>query len=241
LDFVRDNLKITDQEHVRMLFEITCREVGSLGIGFTARSSKLAVDLGERLLAMHMKDDDTRSKLRTIVENMSRKFQSHAYPVSRTEAVDIGLPVNKERDKKLEKLMWSVWLDIEEELKENAPFHALYELLRSSEAPKLLSAVPQLDLPQHATAGAHYQTSINDVVQAVTAKIEPVDFEVITALVESSRLADAYVTKGKILACRKPDLMINFNVVTLSRAWEKSLKAKKPEQEQTHQTSQGMP
>lgn len=63
LDFVRDNLKITDQEHIRMLFEVTCKEVGSLGIGFTARSSKLAVDLGERLLALHMKDDDNRSKL----------------------------------------------------------------------------------------------------------------------------------------------------------------------------------
>src|SRR5207248_5172045 len=77
LDFVRDNLKITDQEHIRMLFEVTCKEVGSLGIGFTARSSRLAVDLGERLLALHMNDDDSRSKLRSIVENMSKKFQSH--------------------------------------------------------------------------------------------------------------------------------------------------------------------
>ena len=40
LDFVRDILKISDQEHVRMLFELTCKEVGSLGIGFTARSSR---------------------------------------------------------------------------------------------------------------------------------------------------------------------------------------------------------
>lgn len=240
LDFVRDNLKITDQEHIRALFELTCREVGSLGIGFTARSSKLAVDLGERLLAMHMKDDDTRSKLRTIVENMSRKFQSHAYPVSRTEALDIGLPVNKERDKALEKLMWAVWLNIEQELKENAPFRPLYELLRSSEAQKLLAPVPQLDLPQHATAGAHFQTSINDVIQAITAKIDPVDFEFTTALVESGRLADAYVTKGKILACRKPDLMINFNVVTLSRAWENAQKTVKPET-QEEQENQGTP
>jgi hypothetical protein len=231
LDFVRDNLKITDQEHIRVLFELTCREVGSLGIGFTARSSKLAVDLGERLLAMHMKDDDTRSKLRTIVENMSRKFQSHAYPVSRTEALDIGLPVNKVRDKTLEKLMWNVWLDIEQELKENDPFRPLYELLRSGEAPKLLAPVPQLDLPQHATAAAHYQTSIDDVVKAITARIDPVDFEFTTALVESGRLADAYVTKGKILSCRKPDLMINFNVVTLSRAWEKAQKIAKSEKQ----------
>ena len=66
LDFVRENLKITDQEHVRTLFEIVCKEVSSIGIGFTARSSKLAIDLGERLLAMHMKDDESRSKLRSI-------------------------------------------------------------------------------------------------------------------------------------------------------------------------------
>src|SRR5260370_12709971 len=31
LDFVRDNLGITDQRHLRRLFEITCKEVGSLG------------------------------------------------------------------------------------------------------------------------------------------------------------------------------------------------------------------
>jgi hypothetical protein len=144
LDFVRENLKITDQEHVRALFEGTCKEVGSIGIGFTARSSKLAVDLGERLVALHMKDDDTRSKLRSLVENMSRKFQSHAYPVNRTEALDIGLPVNEKRDAALEKLMWSAWLSAEEELKENLPFHPLFELLNSKEAPKLLSPVPQL-------------------------------------------------------------------------------------------------
>src|SRR5882762_1868134 len=107
LEFVRDNLKITDQEHIRILFELTCKEVGSLVIGFSARSSKLAVDLGERLLALHMADDENRSKLRSIVENMSRKFQSHAYPVSRKEALDMGLPVNKEQDTELEKLMWS--------------------------------------------------------------------------------------------------------------------------------------
>src|ERR1043166_7401975 len=101
LDFVRDNLKITDQKHIRALFELTCKEVGSLGIGFTARSSKLAVDLGERLLAMHMKDDDSGSKLRSIVENMSRKFQSHSYPVNRTEALELGLLVNRSRNSKL--------------------------------------------------------------------------------------------------------------------------------------------
>src|SRR5205814_5566666 len=116
----------------------------SLGIGFTARSSRLAVDLGERLLALHMNDDDSRSKLRSIVENMSKKFQSHAYPVNRSEAIEIGLPINKKRDKHLETLMWNLWLNIEEELKENIPFDPILELLQSQEAAKLLAPVPHV-------------------------------------------------------------------------------------------------
>ena len=98
LDFVRETLKITDQEHIRALFEITCKEVTSLGIGFTVRSSKLAVNLAERLLALHMTEDEEKAKIPSIVENLSRKFQSHGYPVDRDEAIEIGLPVNKERD-----------------------------------------------------------------------------------------------------------------------------------------------
>ena len=222
LDFVRDNLKITDQKHVRMLFEATCREVGSLGIGFTARSSKLAVDLGERLLAMHMKDDDSRSKLRSIVENMSRKFQSHAYPVSRTEALDLGLPVNKKRDMRLEELMWETWLEIEEDLGERRPFDPIFELAKSSEADKLLAPVPQIDLPAPASMSAHFQTTIADVTQASETKIDPVDFEYTGAIVESSRMASAHVTRGKILACRMPDLIIKYNAVTTSQAWERT-------------------
>ncbi len=227
LDFVRDNLKITDQEHVRMLFEITCKEVGTLGIGFTARSSKLAVDLGERLLAMHMKDDENRSKLRSIVENMSRKFQSHAYPVSRTEALEIGLPVNKKRDEDLEQLMWDAWLKIEGDLDENRPFDPILELAASAEGSKLLSPVPQIDLPSSASGSAHFSTTIDDVKKHSTTTINPVDFAYTDAIVESSRTASAHITRGKILASRTPDLIINYNLVTTAKIWEK---AQKPSQ-----------
>jgi len=222
LDFVRDNLKITDQEHIRTLFESICKEVGSLGIGFTARSSKLAADLGERLLAFHMKErDGSPSKLRTMVESMSRKFQSHSYPVNRTEAQEIGLPIGK-RDKVLESLMWELWLDIEEELKERIPFKPLQELLNNAEGAKLFSPVPQLDLPPNAATPNHFSSDL-DKVRAASVKIEPVDFEIRNAIVESARMTHSCITRGKILACRNPNLAIAFNAVTTSRAWEKQL------------------
>jgi len=220
LDFVRDTLRITDQEHVRMLFELTCKEVGSLGIGFTARSSKLAVDLGERLLGMHMKGEDARAKLRSIVESMSRKFHSHAYPVSRTEALELGLPVT-ERDTQLEDLIWKAWLDIAEELQENSPFEPVFELMKSAEAKKLLSPVPQFDLPVGIPGNLSYQTQLEDVVKHAKMKIEPVDFQYTNAIVESARLAHVQMTKGKILASRTQDMKIRYNAVATSRMWEK--------------------
>jgi hypothetical protein len=220
LDFVRDTLKITDQEHIRRLFEITCGEVGSLGIGFTARSSKLAVDLGESLLALHMPEDHGRAKIRTIVENMSRKFQSHAYPVNRTEAIENGLPVKADADVELEKLMWETWLLLEEELKENEPFDPICVLLNSPEAAKLLAPVPQLDVPVCATATGHYSSTLADVSTAVSAQIGPVDYEYTDAIVESRRAAFSHIVKGKILSHRTPDLEIRYNVLAKSRVWE---------------------
>ncbi len=229
LDFVRENLKITDQRHVRRLFEVVCAEVGTLGIGFTARSSRLAVDLGERLLEMHMKDEESRPKRRSIVENMSRiQFQSHAYPVSRSEAIALDLPVKPKRDVPLEKLMWEAWLHIEKDLQEREPFDPIHELAKSAEATKLLGPVPQMDLP--ATAGAitaSFSTTLDDVKKHTTTHVGAVDFAHIGAIVESSRCASAHMIKGKILATRMPYMSIDYNLVTTSKLWEK-LEAEPP-------------
>lgn len=238
LDFVRENLKITDQAHVRALFEAICKELSSHGIGFTARSSKLALDLGERLLALHMTEDDSRTRLRLLVENMSRKFKSHSYPINRSEAIGLGLPVGDPRDPVLEQLMWAAWLDIEEEMKERIPFHPLIELLNSSEKDKLLApqpvtppvapsappapVVPPIPgFPPDAPDAQNLPPPAPNVLIQATDTVLPVDFELKNAIVESSRITHTYLTRGKILSCKAPDLAINFNVLTTFRGWER--------------------
>jgi hypothetical protein len=228
LDFVKDRLGINDQRHLRRLFEITCREVGSLGVGFTSRSSKLAVSLGERLLSFHMNDDGPAApkakpgegkidlKRKSVVESLSRHFHSHAYPVSRKEAIEINLPI-AERDPTLEYLMWQAWLDLEEELKERKPFSPIIELLNSNQAAKLLSPVPQLDVPGNVPSPM-VQADLDAVSKAPT--VDPVSFEHVDALMESSRLAHRGVTKGKILASRLPDLNLQYNMFVSFRGWE---------------------
>lgn len=219
LEFVRESLSITDQKHLRSLFELTCREVGSLGVGFTARSAKLAVALGEKLLAMHQKDGDQgATKRRSIVENLSRQFHSHAYPVSRHEAIEMGVSVNKERDRELESLMWAVWLDLEEELKERQPFDVIAELLNSDQAATLLAPAPQLHMPSYPAPS--YVTADWQSLVAPATLVQPVPFELVTAILESSRLAHRGVTRGKILASRQPDLKLQFNCLLTFVGWE---------------------
>lgn len=220
LAFVREELCITDQEHLRRLFELICKEVGTLGVGFTARSSKLALALAERLLGFHIKDDPTGAKRKSLVENISRTFHSHAYPVSRSEAIKMDLPVNKERDLLLEDMMWALWLDLEADLKEREPFSPIIELLNSTQATKLLLAIPQLTLPINAPSPTYSQTDLQTVQTAANVGVDPVAFEHVDAMIESGRLAYRGVTKGKILACRTPDLNIQYNSIIYFRGWE---------------------
>jgi Serine dehydrogenase proteinase len=219
LDFVKERLGITDQRHLRRLFESTCREVGSLGVGFTARSSKLAIALGERLLALHKGTGDKSDSKLSLIENLSRQFHSHSYPVNRQEAIQIGLDVNAERDETLEKMMWSVWMDLEHELQEREPFSPMIELLNSGEAQKLLSPAFQMDLPLNASGPTYFQSDTNDV-KGNCVSINPIDYQHIDAIMESERLGHRGVTKGKILAARQPDLSVQFNMLVNFRGWE---------------------
>ncbi len=49
----------------------------------------------------------------------------------------------------------------------------------------------------------------------------PVDFMTVDAIMESSRLAYRGVKKGKLLACRMPDLNLQYNSLVTFRGWEK--------------------
>jgi hypothetical protein len=218
VDFVRTDLAITDQKHLRRLFQETCREVGSLGVGFNARNQKLAITLAERLLNMPHPENDGGSH--AIVESLSHQLHSHAYPVSRKEALNMGLPVNKDRDATLESLMWALWLDIEDELQERRPFDPVSELLNSDQKDVLLSDAPQLNLPENTQGSTHVSADLDGVSKA-SKTVKPIDFCVIDAIIESGRLACRGITKGKILAARQPNLYIRYNALVTFKGWEK--------------------
>jgi hypothetical protein len=218
-DFVRNDLSITDQDHLRNLFQDICKEIGTLGLGFSHRSSRLAVTLAEKLLVGRSIGGEGFSH-KPLIEALSQQFHAHNYPINRTEAAGLGLPI-AEADPKLEELLWRVWMDLEQELKEREPTSIITELLNSSEGAKLLAPVPMMPLPCNAPMPNYIQGSVQEVIQAGSVTVNPVDFEYLEAVLESPRLAFRRVKRGKILSFRLPDLTIQYNALNTFRGWER--------------------
>lgn len=215
LEFVKMDVGISDQEQLERAFEMVCKDVGAIPIGIAKRSSYLAISMGEKLLSLHMKD---QTRIKAIVEALNKSFYHHGYPVGRKEAKEIGLPI-VEPDDDMEKLMWAIWKDIEEEMECNNPFDPLKIVLSDKETEKLLTTVPQVQLPPNLPPQILQQVINNILSQIGVVQIKPIDFEQLSAVVESVRCRSEYRVKGKISAVRLPDMNIAVNVIKTDYGW----------------------
>ncbi len=219
LEFVRKEVGLTDQEHIRSMFEMFCSQVGPVPVGVAARSSLLALSMGEKLLRMHMTGEANVQRPRVIAESLNKAFYHHGYPISRREAKDIGLPIADSLPE-VEGLTWKIWLDVEKELEIRKPFHPVYVLMANAAAAEsLLAPVPQLNIPPDAPDEVR-QGLIAEMIGQGILEIEPVDFQFVSAVMESPRLASRDKFKGKIIACRTADLDLQTNVIGTETGWE---------------------
>jgi hypothetical protein len=221
LRFVRDNVGLSDQEHLKSAFELFCKESGAVPIGVAARASQLSLSMGEKLLRMHMKDAEGQ-KAKAITETLKTKFFTHGYPVGRKEAKELGLKVI-EPEENLARLIWEVWLDLEAEMKCRHPFNAMEEVSKSAVGQQLFADIPQITIPSGIPQELMQQV-MQQVLQQILQKISvvnlpPVEYEWRHAIIESARRASAFITNGKIFARREADLKISYNCVVLSQGW----------------------
>jgi serine dehydrogenase proteinase len=218
VEYARTQLGLTDQEHLRALFEKFCDAVGPVPVGMAARSSRLSMSLGQRLLQMHMTSPQDAEKAKTIASKLNKEFFSHGYPVGRREARDLGLNV-PELSSEVEGCMWRIWEDIENEFQARKFFDPMADLLASPpHASALFGPVQQVGLPSNLPPPLLQQVLQN--LQIPVTSLTPLDFETTQAVVESRRRASHFVTRGKILATRLPDLNIIANVVPTELGWQ---------------------
>jgi len=219
LDYARTDVGISDQEQLERVFELVCKEVGAIPIGVARRSSQLALAMGEQLLNMHLNDSN---KAKAIAETLNRSFYHHGYPLGRTEAEKIGLPVVKpEAD--LEQLLWRVWEDVEDEMQCNKAFDPIEVVLSDPATAALIGPVQQLQLPANLPQQILQQV-LNNVLQQINlVQVNPVDYELLLATLESVKCKSEFRIRGKINATRLPNLSIGVSVIKTSQGWAFSL------------------
>jgi hypothetical protein len=212
LRFAKEEVGITDQAQILSVFNHFCEEVGSVAVGIAARGAQLGVTMGEKLLSLHMKADADKAKARAISEKLTRDFFHHGYPVSRTEARSIGLPV-AERAPEVERLMWKVWLDVCDELCLRSSATDVEFLAKEPSCAPLFGPVP------HAIAPLGSAGQGMAVPQPQVVFVPPVPFSRTHALMESPRGATKCVSEGHVQAMRQQDLSLKISRVTHSMGW----------------------
>ena len=222
LRFTREAVGLTDQNHLAQMFALFCKDVGSVQIGIASRSSQLSIMMGEKLLKMHMKGADQSQQAATIAEPLNKNFFHHGYPVSRSEAKEIGLKIAEENSE-VEDLLWRIWSSLEQEFDFRKPFKPLDIVEKSGQASVLFDPVPFVAIPSNLPPQVQEQAYQQILSKIAVHQVETVDYTITHAVMESIRCASRSTTTGKILATRRPDLQITYNVVRVSEEWTKPM------------------
>ena len=118
VEFTKD-IGISDQDLLQKCFEKLTNDVGTIKIGVAKRGSQLALSMSEKLLNLHMTDS---AQAKAISETLNTAFYHHGYPLSLSEAKDIGLNII-DIDEEMENLMWDICNSFSSEMKFKEAFN----------------------------------------------------------------------------------------------------------------------
>ncbi|HOF40644.1 MAG TPA: hypothetical protein PLD73_11260 [Candidatus Hydrogenedentes bacterium] len=216
LKFARDDVRLTDQANLLEVFKLFCHEAGPMALGFAGRQSLLWNRVAEKLLASHM---ENKEKVSSIADSFSREYLHHGYSISPSEARDMGLPI-EDNDPELDSLLWSIWLDLAEEMRNDEPFSPMEILWNDPNCAALFEPVPYLQMP----AGVMPQL-VQPVVEKWIqthgiAEVPPSAFQMVAAIMENSLMSTHHVVEGQVFARRNPDLKIEVNCIQHKAKWQ---------------------
>ena len=214
-DFIKNDVGISDQEQLQKSFDMVCSEVGAIPIGAAKRSAQFALSMGEKLLKLHMTDDN---KAKAIASALNSSFYHHGYPLGRKEAKNIGLPI-VEPEKDLEDLLWNIWDDFSNEMECNKPFSPLEVIFSNKEVASALGPIPQVQIPSNLPQEMAQRVIEQILKQINIVTIKPVEFELFQAALESTRCKSQYRTKGQLTAHRNIDMSIPVSITPISKTW----------------------
>lgn len=214
IDFIRTDVGINDQKYLSDAIAPLLNDIGPLPIGAAKRSQQLSLSLSEKMLKFHISDNE---KVKSIAYSLNSSFYHHGYAVGRTEAKNLGLPVEIP-EKEIETLLWDIWKDFESEMQCNNPFDVVKEIV-TGPLKDQLGVAKMIDFPANLPDKLK-----NDIMMRVAGEIgvsnaNSFDMKLLVASIESNDMARAVYNNVVIEYWRNPDMSLGFNCNGFSSSW----------------------
>ena len=223
LRFLNAEVKISEQVHVSAVIEKLFSVVDPVNVGAAKRASELSSSVGERLLLMHMTGSEDKTRAKQIAENLNKSFFAHGDAVSRSRAKELQLKIAAE-DKKLEGLLWEAYLGLESYMKLRLPFNALQHYLSDPNGAAALRPLPPLAIPQNAPqqlVQQLWQAVAQQAMQNLAESAVEVEYSLVNAVLESTRIASEFRTTGRFSALRNQSGEIQLSATDTASGWKR--------------------
>lgn len=163
------------EEQIQDVFKYLVERLHPLCLGNAYRAYRMGKIIAEKLLKMHQKNEDTIKK---IIQAITSEICIHGYPITRDEANDLGLEIEKPSEE-LEKNMWALYECYAKEIKLGIPFHPLEFLEKEEVATFKYSAayVETEELSNQFIFKGKVQKTIRDNKPAIDMNIEIAKWE----------------------------------------------------------------
>ena len=216
--FLKEEAGITEQKEKVSLLSQLVNQIEPSVIGASKRASMQSIIMAEKLLKLHMKGSDSQNA-EVIAQKLSKNYFSHGHAVSKNEANDLGLKIS-ESNENIENIIWNIYKDFEEEMKMCELFDPTADYLSDPRSAFLLDPPPIVNIPSN-TPPQLAQQIWNNVLQSTATNQGPVlDFELKHAAIESFYHSEQFITNGKIIGSRLPDLNYRIGTPKLSSGWK---------------------
>lgn len=118
--FLKDRVPIKDQRSLTQLVARLVDKIGPLTVGSVNRQHYHIRLIAEKLIRSRARVDSSNRQVKKIIEILTQRMYSHGHAIGRDEARNIGLPVVFP-ERKVEDLMWELYLAYEEFLELRNP------------------------------------------------------------------------------------------------------------------------
>lgn len=186
VNFIKTTVGITHEDELIKAVEALTEKVHPLALGNVERFLAQSRMVARKILRTHMPDSEQHT-IDEIIENMASKLYFHGHPINRMEAKnDLRLKVKVDLPAALEAALWDLYKDYEVEFDNQSIFNPPGDLAALAGAP----AVPPAQLP----LPGNPQMPMVLMAQAAQAPPVEVEYHLVHAMIESSRLSSTFTT-----------------------------------------------